>query len=47
MLTAVYASEMLSDTCILEWLNRCRVGHENLEDHAGSMFHIVNYFCVN
>ena len=31
MLTAVYASEVLSDTCILEWLNRRGVGHEDLE----------------
>jgi len=31
MLTAVYVSEVLSDTCILEWLNRCRVGREDLE----------------
>jgi len=31
MLTAVYASEVLSDTCILEWLNRCGVGHEDLK----------------
>jgi len=40
-----YVSEVLCDTCILDCLNRCGVGHEDLEEHAGGVFPVVNYFC--
>jgi hypothetical protein len=47
MLTTVHVSEVMSDTCILEWLNRCGVGLENLAEHAAGVFHVVSYFSIN
>ena len=47
MLKTVYVSEALSDMCIIECFNRCGVGHEDLEDHAGSVLLIVIYLYIN